>query len=340
MIVAFLIRSGMALSCLTRPLASRLGPLPVAGALALALIPPAGITAQALPFHAETAITTGFEESAARTFSAFMGRSDLRADGSTFADPMQRDIDVFVQALALLPYAPTAKWTTRVVLPFVSKSMDFTDPTTGTRQSYSATGVGDVLIDSKWIFFTKNRLGGTLRVGIEGGVKIPLGSTGEFLPDGTEAPRPLQVGTGSWDFPLKALFTLTQGRYGIIANTGYRINTANEGFEAGNVFSYDLALGLRLRPQKYRSINDDTLVFYLELNGSVTNRDRLASGENPNSGGHLLFLSPDIQWIPTPWLLFEASLQLPVVRNLNGTQLDYGTRFQLGSRIRFSFVRM
>jgi hypothetical protein len=327
----------MTVASITWALISRLRLLP--RAVGVALIVPVGIAAQALPFHAETAITTGFEESAARTFSAFAGRSGLRADGSTLADPMQRDVDVFVQALAILPYAATAKWTTRIVLPFVSKSMDFMDPTTGTRQSYSATGIGDVLADSKWIFFTRNRLGGTLRVGIEGGVKIPLGGTDDLLPDGTIAPRSLQAGTGSWDFPLKALFTMTQGRYGIIANTGYRINTANDGFEAGDVFSYDLALGLRLRPQKYRSINDDTLVFYLELNGSVANRDQLASGENPNSGGHLLFLSPDIQWIPTPWLLFEASLQVPVVRDLNGTQLDYGTRFQIGSRIRFSFLR-
>ncbi len=47
-----------------------------------------------------------------------------------------------------------------------------------------------------------------------------------------------------------------------------------------------------------------------------------------------------MQWIPTPWLLFEAPVQIPVVQDLNGTQLDYGTRLQVGSRIRFSFVRM
>lgn len=302
------------------------------------LLAPAMVRAQALPFHTETAITTGFEESAARTFSSFFGRSGLRSNGMSVTDPMRRDVDVFVQAFAILPYAPTPKWTTRIILPLVSKSMEFTDAG-GARRNYTSQGVGDALVDTKWIFFTRNRLGGTLRVGIEGGVKIPLGGTGALLPSGSVAPRPLQTGTGSWDFPLKALFTLTQGRYGVIANTGYRINTSNDGFAAGDVFSYDLALGLRLLPQRYRSINDDTFVVYLELNGSVADRNGLGAGRDPNSGGHLLFLSPDVQWIPTPWLLFEASVQIPVVKNLNGTQLDYGTRLQVGSRIRFSFRR-
>lgn len=306
---------------------------------AAVLLAPSGLGAQALPFHTETALTTGFEEEAARTFAAFSGRSGLRADGMSVADPMRRNVDIYVQVLAILPYAPTPRWTTRIVLPFVSKSMDFTDPA-GARRSYANSGLGDALVDTKWIFFARNRLGGTLRVGIEGGVKIPLGDTDALLPDGTAAPRPLQAGTGSWDFPFKALFTLTRGRYGIIANTGYRINTDHDGFAAGDVFSYDLAVGLRLLPRKYESLEDDTFTVYLELNGGVTERDELVTGRDPNSGGHLLFLSPGVQWIPTPWLLFEASVQIPVVQDLNGTQLDYGTRSQVGSRIRFSFVRL
>ena len=56
---------------------------------------------------------------------------------------------------------------------------------------------------------------------------------------GTAAPRSLQVGSGSWDFPFKALFTLTQGHVGLLANVGYRVNTTDEGLKAGNIFSYD-----------------------------------------------------------------------------------------------------
>ncbi|MFQ5691229.1 MAG: hypothetical protein ACE5HQ_13270 [Gemmatimonadota bacterium] len=299
----------------------------------------AGLQAQALPFHTETAITTGFEEEAARTFAMFLGRSGLLRNGRDITDPLQRDIDVFVQPVAVLPFAITPMWTTRVIVPsFVRKFMDFTTPD-GVRRRYVTSGVGDVIVDTKWIFFSRNRLGGTVRLGIEGGVKIPSGKTGARLPNGTIAPRPLQVGTGSWDFPFKALFTMTRGHFGLLSNAGYRINTTDNGFQAGNVFSYDVATGLRFFPWTYRSLKDQSLILYLELNGTVGERDEIGGSTNPDSGGHLVFLSPDLQWIPTPWLLFEGSVQFPVVQDLYGTQLKYDTRFQLGTRFRFSFLR-
>lgn len=307
--------------------------------LAVALVTvPSTLLAQALPFHTETAITTGFEESAARTFSSFFGRQGLRRNGVGIADPMQRDIDVFVQAFGVLPYAITPMWTTRVVVPFVRKSLDFT-AAGGARRDYTTNGVGDVLVDTKWVFLSKNQLKGTMRLGIGGGVKIPVGETGARMPDGTVAPRPLQAGSGSWDFPFKALFTMTRDRFGLLANIGYRVNTRDDGFRAGNVFSYDVALGLRVAPWVYKTLRDKSLIVYVELNGEVTQRDEIAGARNPDSGGHVLFLSPDIQWIPTPWLLFEGSVQFPIVQDLNGTQLKYQTRFQLGTRLRFSFLR-
>ncbi len=299
---------------------------------------PAVLSAQALPFHTETAITTGFEEEAARTFASFLGRAGLLRDGIEIADSLQRDINVYAQPFAVLPYAITPMWTTRVIVPFLRKSMDFTAPD-AVRRNYTTSGVGDVIVDTKWIFLSKNRLGGTTRVGIEGGVKIPVGKPGATLPDGTVAPRPLQVGSGSWDFPFKALLTLTQRRKGLLANVGYRVNTSDDGFKAGNVFSYDVAVALRFVPWVYRKITDQSLVVYLELNGELAARDEVEGTLNPDSGGHLLFLSPDLQWIPTPWLLFEGSVQIPIVQDLNGTQLEYDIRFQIGTRIRFSVFR-
>jgi hypothetical protein len=309
------------------------------GALtAVVLIAPAGLRAQALPFHTETAITTGFEEAAARTFAAFFARKGLVRDGADIVDPMQRDIDIFIAPVAVLPYAVTPMWTTRVVVPIVRKSMDFITPG-GERGRYAASGIGDVLVDTKWIFLSRNRLGGTTRLGIEGGVKVPVGKTGARLPDGTAAPRPLQVGTGSWDFPFKALLTVTRRRLGFLANVGYRFNTTDDDFKAGNVFSYDIAAAFRFVPWVYRSLSDQSLVVYLELNGEVAAKDEVADRRNADSGGQLLFLSPDLQWIPTPWLLLEASVQFPIVQDLNGTQLEYGTRFQFGTRLRFSVLR-
>jgi len=128
-------------------------------------------------------------------------------------------------------------------------------------------------------------VGGTTRLGIEGGVKIPLGKTSAEFPDGTVAPRPLQVGTGSWDFPFKALFTMTRGHFGLLSNVGYRINTTRDGFKAGNVFSYDIATGLRFLPWVYRSLRDQSLVLYLELNGEVGARSESEGCPLPTRAG-------------------------------------------------------
>lgn len=307
----------------------------IAGLVGTMSLAPGRLMAQALPFHTETAITTGFEQGAARTFSAFLGREGLRRDGVEILDPMQRDIDVFAQPFAVLPYAITPMWTTRIVAPFISKSMDFTAPM-GTRQNYSTSGIGDVLVDTKWVFLNHNRLQGTTRLGIEGGVRIPVGKTSALLPTGAIAPRPLQVGSGYWSFPFKALFTLTRGRLGVVANAGYQINASDDGFSAGDLFSYDAAIGFRIAPWVYQTLSDKSLILYLEVNGTVTQRDDLSGVTNPNSGGHLMFVSPDLQWIPTPWLLFEASARFPVVQDLNGAQLEYDTRFQIGTRFRFT----
>jgi Putative MetA-pathway of phenol degradation len=310
----------------------------VASLSAAALLVPASLAAQAVPFHTQTLITPGFGEGAAHIFSTFAGRRGLLSDGAEIPDLMDRDIDVFVQRELVRPFAFSAMWTTRIVLPYVRKSMEFT-PIGGTRQRFSTAGIGDVIVDTKWIFLSKNRPGGTTRLGVQGGVKIPLGSTDATLPDGMVAPRPLQAGSGSWDFPFKALFMMTRGRFGLLANTGYRINTSDEGIDAGNVFSYDVALGLRLAPWGDKSFKDRSLTVYLELNGKAASQDEIAGTPNPDSGGHLLFLSPDIQLRPTRWLMFEGSVQFPIVQDLNGIQLGYDPRFQLGTRFRFSFFR-
>lgn len=217
-------------------------------------VPPA-LGAQALPFHTGTAITTGFEEQALRTFIAFGGRSGLVRDGRSIPDPMERDADLIMGPVALLPYALTAQWTTRVVLPVVRMTMGLKGPD-GIRRRYVTTGLGDPVVDTKWIFLVRNRPRGTTRLGVEAGVKLPVGRTGALLPDGSTAPRPLQVGTGSWDVPARALFTMIRHRVGVHADLGYRFNGAASGFEAGDVATYDLALAFRFAPRTYRSFMD------------------------------------------------------------------------------------
>lgn len=304
----------------------------------LAALLPAAAHGQALPFHTTSGITAGFQENAGRAFVSFLGRSGLVSEGEEIPDPMGREIDAFAAVAGVIPFSLTPRWTFRAVVPFVAKGMDFAGPG-GEPLEFDASGIGDALIDTKWIFFSDNRPQASTRIGLQAGVKVPLGETDARLPDGEVAPRPLQVGTGSWDFPVELVFTDMEGRWGFHTNAGWRFNTEDDGFEAGDVFTYDAAVGFRFVPWVYESLTDQTVVAYLELNGEVARRDEVGGMKNPDSGGHLLFLSPDLQWIPTPWLLFEGSVQIPIVQELNGTQLEHDVRFQLGTRFRFSVFR-
>lgn len=294
--------------------------------------------AQALPFHTDTAITAGFQENAARVFAGVLGREGLVADGEDVPDPANRDLDATVFVTGAIPFSVTPFWTTRIVVPWIDKSLSFDGPG-GRRLEFETSGIGDVLVDTKWIFFRRDRRGGTTRIGVQGGVELPVGDTDARLPDGEVAPRPLQVGSGTWDVPIEVLVTDVRDRLGLHANLGGTLRGEDDGFEPGDGFRYDAAVGWRLVPVTYESMRDQTLVGYLELNGEVAGRDRVDGRENPDSGGHLLFASGDLQWIPRPWLLLEGSLQLPVVQDLDGTQLEHELRVQLGARVRFSAFR-
>lgn len=309
----------------------------VATAIAVTVLWPALAGGQALPFHTDTGITTGFQENAGRGFVSFLGRRGLLVDGDEAEDPARRELDAFAVVGGTIPVTFTPLWTARVVVPFVHKSLEF--DADGGRLDFETTGLGDLLVDTKWIFYSDNRPQASTRIGLQAGIKIPTGDTDDRLPGGDVAPRPLQVGTGSWDVPLELVFTDTEGRWGVHGNVGWRFNAEDDGFEAGDVFKYDAAIGLRFLPWVYESLRDETLVAYMELNGELAREDEIGGEENPDSGGHLVFLSPDLQWIPTPWLLFEMSVQVPVVQDLNGAQLEHGTRVQVGGRFRFSMAR-
>lgn len=314
-------------------------PLPALVAVALLVLAPIPAPAQALPFHTPTGITAGFNENAARHFVNVLGRSGLVRDGERVVDPMEREIDGLAVVNGAILGGFTPLWTFRALVPWIRKEMDFTQPD-GRRASFVTSGVGDALLQTKWIFYRKDRPGATTRIGVRGRLKVPLGSTDARLPSGEVASRPLQVGTGSWDVEPSLLFTATTpGRLGFHGSVGWRFNGRDDGYEAGDLFLYNLALGARLLPQVYGSMRDQTVVAYLELNGELSRRGEVDGEEDPDSGGHLLFLSPALQWIPTPWLLLEASVQVPVVQELNGSQLEHDTRFQLGTRYRFSILR-
>ncbi len=298
--------------------------------LAIAAALPTLASAQSLPFNTTSAISIGFEEKAVRPLFQFIHLGTVRRGTDEVSDPMDRAMDVWAIPI-MVPYSVSGKLIPILAVPVLHKRLRFTDATG--RHELITSGVGDALVMFKYTWLQRDRLNQTTRAVIVAGVKVPTGSTDERDASGQRLALPLQLGSGSWDLPVTVAGTATRGRFGWTGDLSYRVNTEANDFEAGDVFGYDLALGYRMWPARYETFREKVVNGYLELNGQVAKHGRQDGVEIGDSGGHELFLSPGLQWVPLTNLLVEASAQVPVYQNLLGTQL--ATDYRVGAGVRY-----
>lgn len=91
------------------------------------------------------------------------------------------------------------------------------------------SGLGDISLMVQYDVWQRSSLERNVQHKLQAslGIKLPTGnsrqvqeSTGLIIPA-------LQVGTGSFDFPLSLIYTVRQSRWGLWTEAGYRINMAN-----------------------------------------------------------------------------------------------------------------
>lgn len=126
-----------------------------------------------------------------------------------------------------------------------------------------------------------------------------------------------QIGTGSTDLVLGVLAT-TELKSGLgFAGLRYRANGANKHhYRYGNALFYNIGQSLKL---------DSASSFVIELNGRFVSKDKLEDGSrDENSGGHLGYLSFSYRRSLGKDYGLVGTYQLPVIRNLNGTQSETG----------------
>jgi len=149
-----------------------------------------------------------------------------------------------------------------------------------------------------------------------GGVKTNWGKNDLTL-GGVRRDEHLQAGTGSTDlFGGLSSFYLLDPRSSVFGSAQYRKTGGNDfGYRYGNItignLGYEHRIGTRL----------DALV---ELNYRYAERDRLdADGTlDPNTGGAVLYATPHLAWDLGKGIVGRLSVQIPVVRNLNGDQKE------------------
>ncbi|MBI4545631.1 MAG: transporter [Gemmatimonadetes bacterium] len=295
----------------------------VLGSLALAAEAPA----QAIPFHTPTAMPLPLAESSIRSFFQHIEMRSVLRDGEEILnrDRVRLGIDLLP---LVVPYGVTPTTTVMAGIPYVWKTFR-----AGGGASRSNRGFGDAFLVVKQELLARDFIAGNRRLAVFGGASFPTGETQE---DGVPLAAALRLGAGTVNPIGQAVYSHVHDRLGVHARLGYSRALGSEfGVRPGSQWLYDLALGYRLSPAVYQSERDATLAAYLEVNGAIVGRATRQGDPVSDTGGHTIFLSPGVQLIPLPNWAFEASFQLPILRELRGTQLGPDWSLAIGARTVF-----
>lgn len=272
-------------------------------------------TAAAAPINTDTALPVHRGEILWREQVRF-----LKAEDAT------RNLEV-VAVPSVLVYGFTEKFALIGVVPYLDKTLQVGGVERRDR------GLGDATLFVRHQVWQVDRAGETFRGQLLAGLKLPTGRDDERDAFG-RLPQPLQLGSGSYDPIVAAVFSWQRLQWQADFDVVYKINTEANGFRFGNTLAHDAAFQYRVWPQALSGGVPSFVYGVLELNGVWAERSRSGGAKLPDSGGYTLFVSPGLQYVTKRWLA-EIAVQLPVVQNLKGDQLETDYTFVAGFRIQF-----
>lgn len=301
--------------------------------LAMALLLPEAV--EAFPINAPNARTLfgGFTLGSVRL--RVTREATLKEGTETVTDAKDQAVTTFEEDLTLV-YGGTRNLTLGVTLPILQRRLRF-DDAAGERRTITADGPGDLTLVGAYRFFRRDIERGTDQFSFLGGLKLPSGATDiedsnlPRLQGGTERrlPPSLQLGSGSVDGIVGLAAFINRDRLSFYGDVQGKLNTEGaQDFRAGNQLHYDLSADHVLLPGR-------NMFLILELNGVFKARAEQNDRAVRDSGGHVLFISPGIQYLPIPPLILEAGVQIPIFRDLNGHQLAPDWSLVVGLRYLF-----
>ncbi len=279
----------------------------------------------------QTARTEFFGGWGIRVFYSRINKTQLLIDGKAAGLPGTPEVFVNMTPVTVV-YGVQPKLSLIGVFPLVSRTLERTIDQR--RVSETDAGPGDIILYAKYRFYKQDRPRASRQFSAQLGVKLPTGADDRQDEQGQRFAPPLQLGTGSLDWHFVLTATEARDRWLFAGDVAYNLKTTANRFRFGDVFSYDAAVKFRLYPARFgENYTGKDLYLFLELNGLIAQKSRMAGQKLPDSGGHSIFLAPGFQFFPVRNIIFESGIQLPVWQNLNGSQL--GTDFQLRSGLRW-----
>lgn len=204
----------------------------------------------------------------------------------------------------------------RMIIPYFDKTVDFVTP----QRSYSTSnsGIGDIKILSRYRIMSQKN--GPLNIALGLGGSIPTGSTDDTDSSGKTLPGFLQTGSGSWNPMAELGMHKVMGRHWLSSYFMYQLATEGElgdnDFKRPDVFKYNVG---------YTYALSGLFDLGIELNGLIKSKAELNGISQDNTGGHSLYISPQLHIKITKGLHFDVCAPVAVYHDLNGEQLaeDY-----------------
>ncbi|MCH7686953.1 MAG: transporter [Planctomycetes bacterium] len=234
----------------------------------------------------------------------FVYRTQLRfLESHSSPGPADIDVNVLVNP-QVLAYGVRENFTVFGVVPLVLRE-GTARPAAGGFSDLDAQGIADMRFFGKYRFWEQDSPGETYRWSVFGGIEVPTYDK-DFSSD-------------SWDPFIGTVWTYQSLEWGVDLDWFWNFNTGEGVFRHDEMrydfaYTYVLLTGQTL-DEKFWQLNS---VF--ELNGSYF-----------TDGSHLLYAAPGFQ-LALERMIVEASLQLPVIRDLKST-VEPDFLFAIGTRI-------
>lgn len=194
-----------------------------------------------------------------------------------------------------------------------------------------ARGIGDVVLLFQFTPFTNLKRSLTLAVGS----KLPLGKFDAVDPEfGLVLSPDLQPGSGSWDgifgTSYREFHLLNSHGLTLNATAGFRLTTPAQRFEGDFEYRFGNEAMIGIGIQKNLLLNSVGISPSINLSYRHTSQDKVDGAEVAGTGGGWINLIPSLSIEPSNNWAINVSGELPVYRNLNGTQLTTTYRLNLG----------
>ena len=232
-----------------------------------------------------------------------------------------------LDALFSLQYAPKTALNLKLEIPLAQVLN--AQNREGQSQHTGVTGIGDVTLSAKSRFFQKFGPDWKLHQSYTVGLQLPTGTHNGRAPDGTLLSPSGQPGSGKWGYLLSYAFAYERLQDTVWISAVYRGDFGGAG-RKGSVLELDANYGYWVkRPKRPQDLG---VILAAGPHISVVGHDRLAGGNDPNSGLALWGVEASI--IATKdQAQFRAGFFVPLSQQVSGTQLRPDIQIRAGFEI-------